>query len=182
MYIKQRLLMVSILSILFSANVYSMSDMNMSDTDISHSVSNRYKSEADLKGTSIEVKTRNHVVSLYGTAYSETEADKAVEIAQSTPGVKDVNVKNLKVKGSEYPMKDAYITAKIKGMFIQEKIFGDKDIASMGISVETNNGVVTLSGKADNQDQIRNAIKIAESIKGVKKVESSIEIPTMSDQ
>ncbi len=73
-------------------------------------------------------------------------------------------------------MNDAYITAKIKGQFIQAKIFSDKDVAVTLVSVETNDGVVHLSGTVDNEKQINNAIKLAESIKGVKKVESRLTV------
>jgi len=61
-------------------------------------------------------------------------------------------------------------------MFIQQKLFGDKDVAAISIIVETNDGVVSLSGTADNQHQINNAIKIAKSIKGVKEVKSIVKI------
>ena len=72
--------------------------------------------------------------------------------------------------------KDTTITAKVKSLFMQKKIFGDKDIAAITISVETNNGVVSLSGTADNQAQIDNAIKIAKSVKGVKDVKSTVTV------
>jgi hyperosmotically inducible protein len=68
----------------------------------------------------------------------------------------------------------------VKGMFIQEKLFGDKDIAAITIKVETVDGVVSLSGTADNKQQADNAIKLAKSVKGVKDVKSTIEISTNS--
>ncbi len=71
---------------------------------------------------------------------------------------------------------DSAITAKVKGMFVQKKLFGDKDIAAITISVETTDGKVLLSGTADNQEQIDNAIKIAKSIEGVKSVQSTVTI------
>jgi osmotically-inducible protein OsmY len=46
----------------------------------------------------------------------------------------------------------------------------------MSIHVETNNGIVYLSGTADSKKQADNAIAIAQSVEGVKKVESSIKI------
>lgn len=73
-------------------------------------------------------------------------------------------------------MQDALITAKVKGMFMQQELFGDKDISAMGIKVETVDGVVTLSGSADNKDQATNAEKIAKSVMGVKEVKSDVKI------
>jgi len=57
-------------------------------------------------------------------------------------------------------------------------MFGDKDIAAFTIQAETNNGIVSLSGTADNQEQIQNAIKIAKKIKGVKEVKSTVIVST----
>ena len=80
----------------------------------------------------IKIKTVNGVVNLSGNVDSDTQANTATELAQSTAGVKDVDSSNLTIKGSEHPVADAAITAKIKGMFIQQKLFGDKDISVMG--------------------------------------------------
>jgi len=90
--------------------------------------------------------------------------------------VKDVEADKLKVKESNHPFSDMAITSKIKGMFIKEKLFSDKDVAAMSISVETTDGVVTLSGDADSQKQADNAKAIAKSVKGVKQVESRINV------
>jgi osmotically-inducible protein OsmY len=42
------------------------------------------------------------------------------------------------------------------------------------IGVETKNGVVYLSGKASNTEQIQHAVNVAKAISGVKRVESAI--------
>ncbi len=65
---------------------------------------------------------------------------------------------------------DTTITGKIKGLYTSEKIFGDKDIALLGVKVETRNGVVLLTGHVTTEDQATNAVKIARSVKGVTKV------------
>jgi len=158
----------------FSMSAFAMS--TMSDSDITKSIDNQYKNESSLANSSLSVKTENHIVSISGSVNSDAQADTAIELAQATPGVKDVNVDYLKMNGDKYLISDAYITAKVKGMFLQEKIFTSKDVASLSVSVETNNGVVALSGKADNDKQIKNAIKIAESVSGVKSVTSNISI------
>ncbi|MBV8802896.1 MAG: BON domain-containing protein, partial [Gammaproteobacteria bacterium] len=73
------------------------------------------------------------------------------------------------------PLTDTYITAKVKGLFIREKLFGKKDIAAINISVETKNGIVYLSGRVDNNDQIKNAIAIIKkSVPDVQGVEYSV--------
>lgn len=69
---------------------------------------------------------------------------------------------------------DTGITTKVKAAFINEKLFGEKEISATGIKVVTNNGVVELSGTTDSQEKADNAVKIAKTISGVKDVKSSI--------
>jgi hyperosmotically inducible protein len=147
-----------------------------SDSNINSAVESKISSDSSLNGTSIKVKTTNGTVNLSGKVDSDTQADTATELAQSTDGVTDVDSSNLDIKGSRHPIDDSVITAKVKGMFIQQKLFGDKDISAMTIKVETNNGIVSLSGTANDQQQIDNAIKISKSIKGVKEVKSTIKV------
>lgn len=97
-----------------------------------------------------------------------------MQLAESVDGVRDVDTEKLKIKESKHPMDDAYITAKVKGLFIQHDLFSDEDVATMPVSVETNNGIVYLSGTVDNEEQLKNAIKIAKTVKGVNKVESRL--------
>lgn len=148
----------------------------LSDSSINGSVQNKLTTESNLSNTPIKVSTNKGVVALTGTVDSSSQANLATELAQSVPGVKDVDTSKLTVKGSSHPLNDSLITAKVKGMFIQQKLFGDKDVAAMSISVETNNGVVTLSGTADNQEQITNAINMAKKIAGVKEVKSTVTV------
>jgi len=111
---------------------------------------------------------------LSGNVNSDTEASTLVELAQSIVGVREVDASNLNIKESQQPFEDMLTTAKIKGLLIREDIFGTKDIASVNLSVETNNGVVYLSGTVDNKQQIDNAIKLIKGIAGVKKVEFNV--------
>lgn len=126
--------------------------------------------------TDIVVTTDKGIVSLSGAVNSDTEMSNIVEIAQATNGVKDVNTEKLTVKESKQPFTDILITAKIRGKMLQEKVFANKDVNVLNMKVETNNGVVYLSGTADNQQQIDNAIKIAKSVDGVKNVEAKIKV------
>jgi hyperosmotically inducible protein len=147
-----------------------------SDAGITSAVQNKISSDASLQGANIAIKTSNGVVNLSGKVESNTQADTATELAQSTPGVTDVDTSKLSTTDSQHPLDDSAITAKVKGMFIQKKLFSNTDISAMTISVETNNGVVSLSGTAESEQQINNAINITRSVKGVKSVNSTIKI------
>jgi len=124
-----------------------------------------------LPNVSVDVSTKAGIVTLKGTVDSDAEASALVEIAESVIGVKDVNTSELNVKGSTQPLADAFTTAKVKGLFIREDLFGEKDINSMNTTVETKEGVVYITGIIDDKAQVDNAIEIIkQNVPEVKKV------------
>ena len=71
---------------------------------------------------------------------------------------------------------DAQITANVIERFVQEKLFSEAQIKEMPIHVQTKDGIVFLTGKTTSPEQANDAIALAKSIKGVKQVDSKIEI------
>ncbi len=63
---------------------------------------------------------------------------------------------------------DAWITTKIKA-----ELATTKNLKSSGISVETNNGVSTLTGTVPSEIEVKKAVAVAQSVKGVQKVDAS---------
>jgi hyperosmotically inducible protein len=129
----------------------------------------------NLSQDNINVSTNRGEVTLEGTVDSDTEASAVIQLASSAAGVVSVDASRLKVKKSTQPFTDLVITAKVKGTFIREKLFDDKDLSSQ-VKVETKNGVVYLSGTAGTAAQAQNAIKLTQSVSGVTRVESSIKV------
>ena len=66
---------------------------------------------------------------------------------------------------------DGWITTKIKSEFALDKL-----VSATNIRVNTDNGVVHLSGPAKNQAEADRAIQIARNIKGVKAVRNDMQI------
>jgi osmotically-inducible protein OsmY len=66
---------------------------------------------------------------------------------------------------------DGWITSKIKSEFAL-----DKAVSATNIRVNTDNGVVHLSGTAKSQDEANRAVQIARGIKGVKSVRNEMQI------
>lgn len=64
---------------------------------------------------------------------------------------------------------DRVITAKVKAALVK-----DPDVKALEVSVETNRGIVLLSGFVDNEKQARRAQEIAASIQGVRNVKSNL--------
>jgi hyperosmotically inducible protein len=66
---------------------------------------------------------------------------------------------------------DTVITTKVKSALL-----ADNEIKGTDINVETNKGEVMLSGFVNNQAQIDKAMKVANAIDGVKKVENKMSV------
>jgi|GEM_PF-850097 len=66
---------------------------------------------------------------------------------------------------------DAALTAKVKA-----KLLSDDVLNGMKIDVDTQNGVVFLSGVVDTADQKRKAVSLAKNTEGVKKVEDNLKV------
>jgi hyperosmotically inducible protein len=146
------------------------------DTTITNDIKTKIANDATVNKTNVDVSTVNGVVNIAGVVNSESEASTLVQIAQSCQGARDVDTSKLTVKDSKQPFVDAAITAKVKGVFVREKLFGKEDISAMGIKVETNNGVVYLTGTVESKAQSDNAVSLAQGVKGVKQVESRLEL------
>jgi hyperosmotically inducible protein len=148
----------------------------VSDSTITKEVKEKLSADKMLAPLKIDIETKQGVVSLKGDVQTSSEANTAVEITQSVAGVKDVKTDHLKVEGSAHPFTDAYITAKVKGVFLRDKLFGDKPISVTGIHVETKDGVVHLTGTVDDEMKAKDAEELTKTVKDVKGVKSSIKI------
>jgi len=66
---------------------------------------------------------------------------------------------------------DSWITTKVKSEMV-----ANKEVSAHNISVNTTNGVVTLTGTAATAQESNKAAEIARGIKGVKSVENDIHV------
>jgi hyperosmotically inducible periplasmic protein len=66
---------------------------------------------------------------------------------------------------------DAAVTAKVKAALVQAD-----DVKGLSINVDTVNGVVTLKGTVDTQQQADRAVSIAKVAEGVKEVRSELTV------
>src|SRR5512143_3666594 len=70
----------------------------------------------------------------------------------------------------EEPPQDAAIATKIKAKLIEERV------GAAAIRVESDQGVVKLSGFVDSEQQRQRATALAQSVPGVKSVNNTIEV------
>lgn len=123
----------------------------------------------------VNVTVKAGVVYLAGKLDSDTDYEKVITLAESIQGVTDVNADNLTVKDSNQPLKDTYITAKVKGALLESDIMG-KDIPSWSVKVETKDGQVYLSGTVATNTEKQTILNVAKKVKGITKINDQIEV------
>jgi hyperosmotically inducible protein len=74
--------------------------------------------------------------------------------------------------GSNHPIKDSYITTKVKA-----ELAADHDTKARDIHVATVNGIVTLRGMAASEAEKDRAEQDAMRVKGVRSVNNKIKVP-----
>ncbi|MCX5817713.1 MAG: BON domain-containing protein [Proteobacteria bacterium] len=130
----------------------------------------------DAGSTNIYVK--DGIVTLRGDAASKAQKDLTTEYTKDVEGVKDVNNEMIVSGASAKPkttvgedIDDASITAQVKMSLLYHR-----STSAINTKVETNNGVVTLYGKAKNASEKDLAAKFANDISGVKNVNNRMTI------
>jgi osmotically-inducible protein OsmY len=156
------------------------------DATVTTEVKSKLMANDQTHALNINVDTDSGVVTLAGTATSAKEKSEAARVARSVNGVK--SVKNQLVISSDSSAnpqtlsaktkveagkaadstKDGWVTTKVKSKFAASSAVKASDV-----SVETTNGVVTLTGTVDSAEAKQAAIEQAQQTEGVKSVNSS---------
>ena len=144
------------------------------DSWITTKIASKFFLDDDVRARSIDVDTRNGIVTLKGSVESEGERQHAVSIARSTDGVTMVRDSLVVDPGMRAPaaptrvdnaIDDAWITMKV-----QSKYFIHDEIKSRDVDVDTRKGVVTLNGSVPSATAKGAAEVIAQDTDGVSKV------------
>ena len=141
-----------------------------------------YNYRTVLEGN-VKVKAKDGVVTLTGTVQDKDDRDLAVDTVENLPGVTSVN--NQIVVKSDYPEhSDGWIALKIRSRLLVKA-----NVSATSTKVNVQDGVVTLTGTADNIAQKELTAAYAKDIDNVKSVNNDIvvkEVPatgeTMSDK
>ena len=121
------------------------------------------------------METTNGVVTLSGFVASQEQIKHAVATAGKVEGVASVNDK-LNVKDNadqsvkEYA-DDAMITSAVKAKFLTAD-----GVPGLSISVETQDGVVQLTGDVASQAEATQAENVAKGVDGVQSVKNDLTI------
>ena len=150
----------------------------LADSWLTTKIQAQYFADDDIKARYINVSTRDGVVTLSGRVESADAKQQALQIAQNTDGVRQVQdhlvigLEQARDRSSVPEQMDAaWITTKI-----QAKYFADPSVNGRDINVTTTNGVVTLSGRVDSEQTRQQAIAIARGTDGVARVEDRLAV------
>lgn len=151
------------------------------DATITAAVKSKLVWSKDAEGLSTKVDTKSGHLTLQGKAASEKAKAHAENVAKNTRGV--MSVDNQLVVDTERPsvadtakrsanktgsaISDGWITTKVKSTLMYSS-----NVSGSDISVNTTDGVVTLSGKVGSGAEQSLAIELAQNVRGVESVEA----------
>ncbi len=133
------------------------------DETIAAKIDARLIAEKDMPSRWVSVEVIDGVVTLTGFLPTPEHIDRAVYICQTTDGV--VQVRNELEVGTPSVsslVTDSWITAQVKA-----RLLADKEVHGSSFHVETVGGRVYLQGVAASEEEVRKAIEITRSVRGV---------------
>ncbi len=141
------------------------------DNTINASVKAALVGDRTTDAGKINVETYKGVVLLSGFVPDQGQKNAAARLAAGVSGVKEV--KNNIAIGASQPvgqkLDDSVLTGRVKSALVDTK-----DVKSGQINVESNDGVVQLSGFVTSGAMRDRAIKVASAVEGVKRVDNAL--------
>ena len=149
-----------------------------SDAWLSEKVKATLLFHRSVSASKTEVYVNEGIVTLRGEAASESQKELAAEYAKQVEGVREVKNEMTVSKTPELTMArvggkidDASITAQVKITLLFHR-----STSALRTKVETNDGVVTMYGKASNAAEKDLVNKLVNDINGVKSVNNQMTI------
>lgn len=141
------------------------------DNRIEASAKSSYNFKTYLKDDPIKVESTGGVVTLTGTVSQEWHKSLAEETVSDLPGVKSVSNQISVAGGQPAEHSDGWVTMKVKSALLFHK-----NVSGTDTEVNTQNGVVTLSGSADSDAQKQLTGEYAKDVEGVKDVRNDLAV------
>ena len=132
---------------------------------------------SSVSATATEVNAKDGIVTLRGDVAGQAQKDLTTEYAKDVDGVKDVknemvvSTASKKSKSAGDKIDDASITGLAKMTLLYHR-----PTSALNTSVTTQDGVVTLTGKAKNAAEKDLATKYVKDVNGVKSVKNQMTI------
>jgi hyperosmotically inducible protein len=140
----------------------------LDDAVITTKVKAAIVTDRDAKGADTSVQTRKGEVMLSGFVDNQAQIDRQLQLAKAVQGVQSVD-NELMVRSNPPTagslLDDSVITVKVK-----TALLSDTHTKGNEIAVNTNKGVVLLSGFVDSADEQARATSVARNVEGVQSV------------
>lgn len=168
-YLMKALVIVSMMLLTLNVSADKSAGVFVDDSILHTKVKAELMANSFFGGLGINIEVSEGVVQLAGFVDTQKQRDEAGETAANVDGV--VRVSNqLHLKSGE----------RSSGQVVDDRLIASKVKAGLAgdlsINVDVYNGVVLLSGFANNPDEKTAAIDVARNTKYVKKVISGIEV------
>lgn len=142
------------------------------DAEIASKVKAKLAADPEVNPFDIDVDSKDGVVRLSGTVNSATNREEAGRLAAGTEGVRRVdNELTIGDKTAGEKLDDASIVTRVKA-----KLVADLEVAATNIDVDSENGVVTLSGMVKSSEARQQAEDLAAGTEGVRSVRNNITV------
>ncbi len=141
------------------------------DEKIVSSFEDTYVYKVYLKDDTVNIESKDGIVTLSGTVAEESSKILAEETAMSLPGVTSVDNKLATKAEAAVEKSDAWIGGKVKlTLLFHRKVSGIKT------TVDVKDGIVTLKGEASSIAQKELTAEYANDIDGVKEVKNEMTV------
>jgi len=142
-----------------------------SDSRIEDSAKNSYNFKTYLKDDHVNVKSSGGVVTLTGTVSQPYQKALAEDTVAGLPGVSSVSNQLTVIGEQPAERSDAWITMKVKTVLAFHK-----NVSAMDTEVNTDKGVVTLTGKVESEAQKQLTGEYAKDVEGVTSVRNDLKV------
>jgi hyperosmotically inducible protein len=147
-------------------------DRQAEDAALETEIKARVAADPELNPFEIAVDVDEGVVRLHGMVDDAGDREKAGDLARRVDGV--VRVVNEITYGEESVsdrLDDGALTARVKA-----RLAADPEVNPMNVDVDTENGVVTLSGRVETAEERDRAERLARETEGVASVRNLLEV------
>lgn len=150
------------------------------DRRVEQRIERRLAWDAEFAPYDLEVKVNNGIVNLSGSVSTMAESHRARRLANETEGVAgvvnaiyvDPALVAFENRSLERP-DDETLTKRLQVRFAH-----DPDLANETIKAEVDEGIVQLHGTVKDYSSVMRAKRLAESLFGVKRVSSELDVTT----
>jgi hyperosmotically inducible protein len=144
------------------------------DATVTAKVKTALTDSEEVKARQVDVESYRGVVQLNGFVESTEAKSAATRVASNVDGVREVR-NNLSVREPDRStgevVDDSMLTAKVKAALIADPV-----TKAGQINVDTNGGIVQLSGFVDSSAEKSKATEVARTVEGVRDVQNQLDI------